>query len=161
MSMNPKKFSATGRWELLIPEEHRANIRTPDFRAYASRSFGERGYFSRRINGKVVRMWDFTEEQYQAVIRLCIGLNRLIPKIKLRVPYDKKSKRTLPGKIRNYSRFAGVLGHAHVQNGTGDGIEQKYDPGSAFDWPRLRRAFKEEEKRRTSAGKISERGTPV
>ncbi|MEE9259047.1 MAG: N-acetylmuramyl-L-alanine amidase, partial [Nitrospinaceae bacterium] len=151
----------SGRWELLIPEEHRAKIRTPDFRAYASRSFGKRGYFSRRINGKVVRMWDFTEEQYQAVIRLCIGLNRLIPKIKLRVPYDKKSKRTLPGKIRNYSRFAGVLGHAHVQNGTGDGIERKYDPGSAFDWPRLRRAFKEEEKRKTSAGKISERGTPV
>ena len=35
-----------------------------------------------------------------------------------------------------------VLGHAHVQGGNKNkGIKRKYDPGSAFDWGRLRRAL--------------------
>ena len=65
-------------------------MRTPNFRAYAARGYGNRGYFSRCINGKIVRMWDFTDEQYQALINLCFGLNQLLPKIRLRIPYDKK-----------------------------------------------------------------------
>ena len=89
-------------------------------------------------------MWDFTDDQYNALIRLSIGLNQLLPKIRLRVPYDSKKKRTPLDRIRNYSTFEGVLGHAHVQKGGIEGVSCKYDPGSAFNWPRLRRAFASE-----------------
>ena len=30
-----------------------------------------------KINGKIVRMWDFTEQQYESLVKLCIGLNKL------------------------------------------------------------------------------------
>ena len=35
---------------------------------------------------------------------------------------------------------SGILGHAHVQKGE-NGVECKYDPGSAFNWSRLKKAF--------------------
>ena len=89
-------------------------------------------------------MWDFTNEQYRALISLCVGLNQLLPKIRLQVPFDKKKKVTPLGRIDNYSTFEGVLGHAHVQKGELEGISCKYDPGSAFNWPRLRRALEQE-----------------
>lgn len=136
-----------GRWHLTLPQRYKDKIRTPGFKPIAARGYGERGYFSRRVNGKVVRMWDFTEEQYRALLRLCIGVNRLLPRIKLQVPYDAACKRTPLDRIRNFSTFAGILGHAHVQRGASENISGKYDPGSAFDWPRLRRAFLQKQRR--------------
>ena len=132
------------RWEFLLPNRWEKTLRTPGFRALAARGYGKRGYFSRRINGKIVRMWDFTEEQYQTLTRLCIGLNRLLPKVQLKVPYDKEKKQTPLSRIDNYSTFAGVLGHAHVQAGNSEGVSRKFDPGSAFNWARLRLAFEKE-----------------
>ena len=82
-----------GRWELFLSDQWKKRLRAPNFRAYAARGYGKRGYFSRRINGKMVRMWDFTDEQYRALISLCFGLNKLLPKIRLQVPYDKKKNR--------------------------------------------------------------------
>ena len=86
-------------------------------------------------------MWDFTNEQYRALINLCFGLNKLLPKIRLQVPYDKTKRRTPLDRINNYSTFEGILGHAHVQKGEKDDISCKYDPGSAFNWPHLRRSL--------------------
>ena len=129
------------RWELSLSDQWKKQLRTPDFRAYAARGYGKRGYFSRRINGKIIRMWDFTDQQYRALISLCFGLNKLLPKIRLRVPYDKKKNCTPLDRIYNYSTFEGILGHAHVQRGEVDGVSCKHDPGSAFNWPRLRKAF--------------------
>lgn len=130
-----------GRWQLVLPEKYQKKIRTPGFKPYAARAYGERGYFSGKVNGKVVRMWDFTEEQYHSLIRLSIGIHQLLPQIRLCVPYDNKSRRVPLGKIDHFAAFAGILGHAHVQFGTNDGVTQKYDPGPAFQWNRLRRAF--------------------
>ncbi|MBT3515443.1 MAG: N-acetylmuramyl-L-alanine amidase [Nitrospina sp.] len=129
------------RWELSLSKQWKKKLRTPNFRAYAARGYGKRGYFSRRINGKIVRMWDFTNEQYRALINLCFGLNKLLPKIRLQVPYDKTKRRTPLDRINNYSTFEGILGHAHVQKGEKDDISCKYDPGSAFNWPHLRRSL--------------------
>lgn len=130
-----------GRWRFDLPEKYQKKLRMPDFKAFASRSYGERGYFSRRINGRIVRMWDFTEEQYQALIQLCFGIHQLLPNIALKVPFDKEKQRTPLGKIKNFSTFKGILGHAHVQGGTDNGVKKKHDPGSAFNWGRLRRAL--------------------
>jgi N-acetylmuramoyl-L-alanine amidase len=133
-----------GRWELSLSDQWKNLIRTKNFHAYAARGFGKRGYFSRRINGKIVRMWDFTNEQYETLINLCIGINKILPQISLRVPYDKKNKRTPLDRISNFSTFKGILGHAHVQRGAIEGVSCKYDPGSAFNWLRLRRALEKE-----------------
>ena len=129
------------RWEFTIPNQWGEKLRLPNFRAYAARAYGKRGYFSRRINGKIVRMWDFTDEQYQTLIKLCFGLNQLLPKIRLKIPYDNKNRFTPLDRISNYSTFEGILGHGHVQKGELEGIACKYDPGSAFNWPRLRLAI--------------------
>ncbi|MFQ5450528.1 MAG: N-acetylmuramyl-L-alanine amidase [Nitrospinaceae bacterium] len=142
-----------GRWELTLPRAYRDKLRTPNFRAVPSRAYGERGYFSRRVNGTMVRMWDFTEEQYQALIRLCIGIHKLLPRIKLRVPYDPETRQVPLDRIKNFSRFAGILGHAHVQKGASPDLRPKYDPGSAFNWSRLRKEFLKEETRRTRASR--------
>ena len=66
----------------------------------------------------------------------------MLPKIRLQVPYDKNKKLTPLDRIDNYATFEGILGHAHVQKGEKQGIACKYDPGSAFNWSRLRRIFK-------------------
>ncbi len=130
-----------GRWELDLPEKYRKKLRDPDYKPRPARAWGERGYFSRLINGERVRMWDFTEEQYQTLIALCRGVHQLLPRVELKVPYNEKRRRTPLGKIKNPEKFCGVLGHAHVQSGSGGGTAmKKHDPGSAFDWGRLRQA---------------------
>jgi N-acetyl-anhydromuramyl-L-alanine amidase AmpD len=129
-----------GRWEFVVPDEYRDKMRIPGFVARPARVYGERGYFSGRINGKVVRMWDFTEEQYRALVRLCVGVNKLLPRVKLQIPYDAENRRTPSERIADFATFEGILGHYHVQRGT-DNVKAKYDPGSAFHWSRLRRAF--------------------
>ena len=135
------KYKKTGKgWKLVLPRKYKAKILKNPFNAVPDRTYGDRGYFSKKINGKIVRMWDFTEQQYESLVKLCIGLNKLLPAIKLRVPFDKKTGRHPLDRLKNYSRFAGVLGHCHVQNGS-TGLECKYDPGSAFNWARLHRAF--------------------
>ena len=135
------KYKKAGKdWKLVLPREYKAKILKNPFNAVPDRTYGDRGYFSKKINGKIVRMWDFTEQQYESLVKLCIGLNKLLPAIKLRVPFDKKTGRHPLDRLKNYSRFAGVLGHCHVQNGS-TGLECKYDPGSAFNWARLHQAF--------------------
>ena len=135
------KYKKAGKdWKLVLPREYKAKILKNPFNAVPDRIYGDRGYFSKKINGKIVRMWDFTEQQYESLVKLCIGVNKLLPAIKLRVPFDKKTGRHPLDRLKNYSRFAGVLGHCHVQNGS-TGLECKYDPGSAFNWARLHRAF--------------------
>jgi len=129
-----------GKWVLELPEAYRKKLQTANFQTTPSRAYGKRGYFSRKINGRVVHMWDFTEEQYRALIKLCIGINCLLPGIKLQVPFDKKSGQHPLDRLKNYSKFSGILGHAHVQKGE-NGVECKYDPGSAFNWSRLKKAF--------------------
>lgn len=130
-----------GRWRLTLPPQYRDTLRTPGFTAQPARVYGERGWFSRRINGRMVRMWDFTEEQYQALIRLCVGVHEMFERIPLEVPFDPQTGRTPLDRLENFSTFQGILGHAHVQAGARPGIKKKYDPGSAFDWGRLRREF--------------------
>lgn len=139
-SKNDKYKKTKKGWKLALPKEYKNKMRNSSFNAMPARKFGDRGYFSKKINGKIVRMWDFTEEQYESLEKLCIGLNKLLPAIKLKVPFDKITGRHPLDRLKNYSSFAGILGHCHIQNGS-TGLECKYDPGSAFNWARLHRAF--------------------
>lgn len=130
-----------GQWVLHLPEKYRGRLPAPGFMPVPARAHRLRGYFSRRVNGKIVRMWDFTEEQYQTLIALARGIGHLLPGIAARVPYDPETRRTPLDRIENFASFHGILGHAHVQQGSPGGPDAKYDPGSAFNWSRLRVAL--------------------
>jgi N-acetylmuramoyl-L-alanine amidase len=99
-------------------------VRTPGFRGRPQRPDPVQG----RVHGREVVQYDFTPEQYAALIKLTAALHRVFPRIKLDYPRDRQG-RPVMGKLteRQLAAFQGVLGHFHVQ-------ENKVDPGPAFQW---------------------------
>tara|TARA_B100000686_G_scaffold324891_1_gene381020 strand:- start:4288 stop:5199 length:912 start_codon:yes stop_codon:yes gene_type:complete len=130
-----------GRWQLILPKRYQDKLRTPKFLPSPARENGSKGYFSRSVNGKTVNMWDYTEEQYFSLIRLCIGVNKLLPRIQLKIPWNDEMNEAPLDRLEGYASFCGILGHAHVQDGRTGNVSTKYDPGSAMDWYRLKIAF--------------------
>jgi N-acetyl-anhydromuramyl-L-alanine amidase AmpD len=107
-------------------------VRTPQFVARPARQ----ELFQATINGQRVYQYDYTEEQYQALIALLPALQEVFPRIESRVPLDSN------GLIQqdcmaseDYDSFRGVLGHYHVQR-------NKIDPGPAMDWSRIQNALR-------------------
>lgn len=83
------------------------------------------------IQGKRLRQYDFTEEQYRSLIRLTAALCQIFPKLTCDYPKDSHGqliREKLPD--RQLKEYQGLLGHYHIQT-------DKYDPGPAFDWDRL------------------------
>ena len=80
------------------------------------------------IQGKDLVQYDFTPEQYQALVRLTATLSTVFPKIKCSYPQDANGK-LVPGKLPDdeLDKYQGVLGHFHIQT-------NKTDPGPAFQW---------------------------
>jgi len=80
------------------------------------------------IQGKELVQYDFTPEQYQALVRLTATLSTVFPKIKCAYPKDAKGK-LVPEKLPEdeLDKYQGVLGHFHIQT-------NKTDPGPAFQW---------------------------
>jgi N-acetyl-anhydromuramyl-L-alanine amidase AmpD len=81
-----------------------------------------------RIQGRMQKQYDFTPQQYQALIHLTAALCRVFPRITCDAPRDAN------GNVTNHvltheqwENFHGVLGHYHVQL-------DKSDPGPAFQW---------------------------
>ena len=72
--------------------------------------------------------YDFTPEQYRALIKLTATLCKVLPQIKCDYPKDAAGKliaQKLPdADLENYH---GILGHFHIQT-------NKVDPGPAFQW---------------------------
>ncbi len=103
------------------------DIRTPDFVARPARPDLVEGV----IHGKNYYQYDFTEEQYAALIKLTAGLNRVFPKIHLEAPRDAEG-RVVAGRLSDEEEeaFEGLLAHWHISLG-------KRDPGPAFDWDRV------------------------
>jgi N-acetyl-anhydromuramyl-L-alanine amidase AmpD len=83
------------------------------------------------IQGRTLRQYDFTPEQYDSLIRLTATLCTLFPKIHCDYPRDDAGalvRKKLPDD--ELKRYQGVLGHYHVQT-------NKVDPGPAFQWDKL------------------------
>ncbi len=102
-------------------------VRTAGFIGRPARKEPVRG----RINGQDLVQYDFTAEQYAALIRLTAALHRALPGIRLDYP------RGPDGRVRDevlsdeeLAAFQGLLGHWHI-------TRQKVDPGPAFDWERV------------------------
>ena len=80
------------------------------------------------IQGKQLKQYDFTPQQYDALAKLAATLCKLFPKIRPDYPHDETGAlvtHKLAG--ADYQRYQGILGHYHVQS-------NKVDPGPAFQW---------------------------
>jgi len=113
-------------------------VRTPGFVGRPARPM----YVQGRIHGKSVQQYDFTPQQYAALIKLTAGLCRVFPKMKCDYPRDSAGgliRGKLPDKQLN--RYAGVIGHYHIQT-------NKIDPGPAFQWDLVIDGAREELKKR-------------
>ena len=116
---------AKGETRLKIPASFGdGGIRTQGFAGHPARSEPVRGM----VQGKDLVQYDFTPEQYQALIKLTATLCQVLPKIKCDYPRDASGeliRHKLPDDELN--GFHGVLGHFHIQT-------NKTDPGPAFQW---------------------------
>jgi N-acetylmuramoyl-L-alanine amidase len=114
-----------GRTRITIPERlGDGGVRTPDFIGYPARNEPVRG----EVQGKELVQYDFTPEQYEALIKLTAALSAVFPKIKCDYPRDEAGKlitRKLPDE--QLTDLRGVIGHFHIQT-------NKVDPGPAFQW---------------------------
>lgn len=120
-------FDDLGPYYVLPASARESGVLTPGFIPRPARS----ELVSGQIHGRTLYQYDFTNEQYAALIKLTAALHRVLPKIALEVP------RNPDGTVRNtvLSReereaWSGLIGHWHVTTG-------KIDPGPAFDWDRV------------------------
>ncbi len=83
------------------------------------------------IQGQILRQYDFTDRQYDSLIRLTATLCKLFPGIHCDYPRDAAGA-VVRAKLADAElmRYQGILGHYHVQT-------NKVDPGPAFQWDRL------------------------
>ncbi len=111
---------------ITIPaSEEPSGLRRANFVPRPSRESRVQG----RIQGELSEQYDFTAEQYDALVRLTAALSRLFPKIVPDAPRDRSGRvRSDVLAAEELAHFEGILGHYHV---TAD----KLDPGPAFDWP--------------------------
>jgi N-acetyl-anhydromuramyl-L-alanine amidase AmpD len=78
--------------------------------------------------GQELIQYDFTPEQYAALIKLTATLCRVFPKIKCDYPRDAQGH-LITAKLpdEQLKEYQGVLGHFHIQT-------NKTDPGPALQW---------------------------
>ena len=119
---------ANGQTTLTIPARfHPESIRTPGFVGHPARPNPIEGV----VQGQDLVQYDFTPQQYEALIKLTATLCKVFPQIKCDYPRDATGQlinHKLPAEaLRNYH---GVLGHFHIQT-------NKVDPGPAFQWDRV------------------------
>lgn len=82
--------------------------------------------------------YDYTPQQYAALIKLSAALCDIFPKMRPempRMPDGKPMDRTLTDE--QWASFSGILGHYHVQG-------NKSDPGPALDWEYLLQGVREQ-----------------
>jgi len=86
---------------------------------------------SGELQGREVRQYDLTDEQYDSLIKLTAALCTVLPGIRVDYPRDADGV-LIPSVLseEELAEFSGVLGHWHVS-------KNKIDPGPAFDWDRV------------------------
>jgi N-acetylmuramoyl-L-alanine amidase len=116
---------ADGKTRITIPERFGdGGIRTPGFVGRPARNEPITGV----VQGGNLIQYDFTPEQYDALIKLTAALCSVLPKINCDYPRGADGKMVthrLPDP--ELEAFQGVLGHFHIQT-------NKVDPGPAFQW---------------------------
>lgn len=119
---------AVGRTRIAIPPSlGDGGERTKNFIARPIRDGLVRG----EIQGEQLVQYDFTPQQYAALIKLTATLCTLFPKIICDYPHDEHG-RLITHKLPDaqLAIYHGLLGHYHIQ-------VNKQDPGPAFQWERV------------------------
>jgi N-acetyl-anhydromuramyl-L-alanine amidase AmpD len=116
---------ANGQVRITIPPQYGdGGILTKNFVGHPARPEPITG----TIQGQELIQYDFTPQQYQALIKLTATLCKALPKIKCDYPKDAAGhliRQKLPD--AELKAYQGVLGHFHIQT-------DKVDPGPAFQW---------------------------
>jgi len=115
----------SGKTRINIPPQFGdGGIRTKNFAGHPARSELVHG----SIQNKQLVQYDFTPQQYQALIKLTATLCKVFPKLKCDYPRDSKGN-VIPQKLddEQLKNYEGILGHFHIQT-------NKVDPGPAFQW---------------------------
>lgn len=83
------------------------------------------------IQGRELRQFDFTPQQYDSLIRLTAALCRIFPELRCDYPRDAEG-RLVTEKLPDdqLANYRGLIGHYHIQ-------QNKADPGPAMDWDRV------------------------
>jgi N-acetyl-anhydromuramyl-L-alanine amidase AmpD len=114
-----------GQVRITIPAEYGdGGILTKNFVGHPARPEPITGM----VQGKQLVQYDFTPQQYQALIKLTATLSKALPKITCDYPKDAAGnliRKKLPAP--ELKAYQGVLGHYHIQT-------DKVDPGPAFQW---------------------------
>ena len=122
------KKDESGKLRVVLSEGAKSDwIRMPNFIARPGRN--------ERIVGEVQSekyvMYDYTPQQYEALIKLTAALCTVLPRINPDYPKDAQGKlitRTLPRET--LEKYRGLIGHYHIQ-------ADKQDPGPAFQWDKV------------------------
>jgi len=117
-------------WHMKLPAwMTETGVRTPGFVARPDRP----DFVTGEIHGRKQYQFDYTPQQYAALAKLCAGLHRALPRIRLEFPAGPDGNVLLHKLTEDALRgFDGIVGHYHVQ-------ENKTDPGPAMQWERLLR----------------------
>jgi N-acetylmuramoyl-L-alanine amidase len=114
-----------GQVRITIPPQYGdGGIRTKGFVGHPARPEPVTGM----IQGKDLIQYDYTPQQYAALIKLTAALCKVLPQIKCDYPRDAAGK-LIPQKLPDaeLQAYQGVIGHFHIQT-------NKVDPGPAFQW---------------------------
>lgn len=120
--------NSAGRVYITVPERFGdVAIRTPNFVGHPTRNEPLRA----NIQGEDMVQYDYTPQQYAALIKLTATLCQIFPKLKCQYPVDANGK-LIPHKLPKdqLDAYEGVLGHYHIQT-------DKDDPGPAMDWDKV------------------------
>jgi N-acetylmuramoyl-L-alanine amidase len=116
---------ANGRTYITIPKSlGDGGILTKPFIGYPARNQPVRGV----IQGADLVQYDYTPQQYAALIKLTAAVCEIFPKLKCRYPAEE-SGRPVPHKLpdEQLKNYEGLIGHYQIQT-------DKVDPGPAFNW---------------------------
>jgi len=113
-----------GKQRLIFPDSIRGTKQFQSLALYSRDNEPIRGM----IHGREYEQYDFTQQQYDALIKLAAALTDIFPRMKAdvpRMPDGKIFTQTLTDE--QWASFSGILGHYHIQS-------NKTDPGPAMDW---------------------------
>ncbi|NBV20387.1 MAG: N-acetylmuramoyl-L-alanine amidase [Proteobacteria bacterium] len=104
-----------------------AGLLTPNFIARPARKDPVVG----PVQGRQLQQYDFTPQQYAALVKLTATLCKVFPKIRCDYPRGSDG-RLFTSKLPDEAldKYRGILGHYHIQT-------NKVDPGPAFQWERV------------------------
>lgn len=117
-----------GGVRLVVPEDERPHLRKPDLPLRPARPKPVAG----TVNGRDLRQYDLTPEQYASLEKLTAALRRVFPKLEGGPPRDAEGEVLFDRALtpEELASFSGIIGHHHI-------TPEKVDPGPAFRWERL------------------------